>query len=176
MKKFLLALTILVFGAIGLSGQNLQKAPIEEIADVETGDGDISLSVFSMLSGEQRCYYLCVGELGAGDEVLQVLFDPVYKLFIPIGSTLEESIETLEELKARFQSEPDTKIQMEGCFAPILPNDERETVSVTTKKFLFSKKLMFSLEREGYIRATYVSKSDFGSILRSVKWYSRLNH
>ena len=36
-------------------------------------------------------YYLEVGNMGVGGEVIQINFDPVFVLFIPLGSTIEEA-------------------------------------------------------------------------------------
>jgi len=60
-----------------------------------------------------------------------------------------------------------------GCFAPAIPNENRETVTVTSRKVLFSKKLEFKIERDGVTRATYVSRSDFKNLMVNVKLNQR---
>ena len=120
-------------------------------------------------------YYLNVGALGHGDEVLQVVFDPVSKLYIPLGETFTEAFETMEKLQELYGNEKDTVYETEGNLAPLLPTDEMETVKITTRKYLFSRKLEFSLEREDHIRATYLSKSDFNNLMFSLKVHRKLH-
>lgn len=132
--------------------------------------------VFDQPVDGQHHYFLSVGHLGFGDEVFQVLFDPVFELFIPLGDTLDEAIATMESLKALFKEKPDTTMEIEGCLAFGFPNsDKLEKVTVTYKKVLLSKKLMFSVEREGYIRATYVARSEFNSLVSGVKFHKKLH-
>lgn len=64
---------------------------------------------------------------------------------------------------------------MSICRAAAFPTDERETVTITTRKVMLSRKLEFSLQREDYIRATYISKSDFASLVGSLKFYRKLH-
>ena len=175
MKKLITVLVLAVLSFGSLTAQDKRAPGIFEIAEVEDSDtGQTTLSFFSIRAEDGTdLYYLDVGMLGAGDDVVQVLFDPVFRLFIPMGSTLAEAVENLEELQQLFKSEPGTTREMEASFAPLLPDERRETATVTYRKIFLSKKLMFSLEREGYIRATYVSKSDLGQLVSNAKWYKR---
>ena len=50
-----------------------------------------------------------------------------------------------------------------------------ETVKISFRRPLLSKLLEFSLEREGYIRSAHIGKSDFGSLVRGVKFYHKLH-
>ena len=68
-----------------------------------------------------------------------------------------------------------TSIQMEGCFAAAFPNDHLETVTITRPNVVLGKKLMFSLERDGYIRATHVSNMNLSGIISSVKFYRKIH-
>ena len=166
---FFLALTL----TVAASAQHYDITKLVEIADVESNDQSI-LSVFSIPdeNGQVTCF-LCVGTMGMGDEIIQIHVDPVNMLFIPLGSTREEVMQTLERLKQHF-SEPDgTSAEVTGCFAPAIPNGNRETVTVTTRKVLFGKKLEFKLERDGVTRATYVSRSDFKTLMVNVKLNKR---
>jgi hypothetical protein len=113
--------------------------------------------------------------LGIGDEIVQINFDPLFKLFIPLGSNLTEAIETLGKLKDMYKEPAGTKTQMEACFAAAVPNDKLETITITRRKFLLSNMLEFAVEREGYIRATHVTKSALSGILSSVKFYAKLH-
>ena len=48
-------------------------------------------------------------------------------------------------------------------------------MKVTHRKVLLSHSLMFSLEREGYIRATDAQNSDMAAMISGVKFYSKLH-
>ena len=146
-----------------------------EVAQIEDSDGNTICSVFNMPNEGQNHYWLDVGTLGHGDEVIQVYMDPLSHLYIPLGDTLDEAIETLTKLRDYCKETPGTAMEMNGSLRPIFPDpDKMETVTVTARKAL-SRKLEFSLQREDYIRATYVSKSDLGSLLSSVKFYRKLH-
>ena len=173
MKKFITLLVFITLSA-GMFAQSAQLANFSEIAQVEN-DGDTVLDVFSVPINGEKTYFLCVGTLGIGDDIIQIDFDPLFKLFIPLGSTLSEAVETLDKIKDMYKEPVDTRFELTGCFAPAIPNAERETVIVTKRKLLLTNKLEFALEREGYTRATYVNKSDFSSIVGSVKFYQKLH-
>ena len=159
--------------AVAASAQKYDITKLVEIAEVESNDQSI-LSVFSIPdeSGQPVCF-LCVGSMGLGDEIIQIDVDPINKLFIPLGTTRAEIMETLDRLKLHFEEPAGTAVEVTGCFAPAIPNENRETVTVTTRKVLFGKKLEFKLERDGVIRATYVSRSDFKTLMVNVKLNKR---
>lgn len=161
-----------------LSSAQKSKIPQRnEIITVTSGEEGVeeTLEVFNMPEGDKNNYFLSVGHLGFGDEVVQVLFDPIFELFIPLGETLEEAQETLLKLQALYKEAPGTSIETEGCLAFGFPTEKRETVKVTYRKRLLSKQLEFTLEREGYIRSAYVNKSDFGAIVSGVKFYRKIH-
>ena len=166
-------MAVLLWAVTSFAQESIIPA-IKEIATVEQND-DTILDLFSMPVEGEIQYYLCVGSLGLGDEVVQVLFDPVFKLFIPLGNSLDEAIETLGKMQALFKQPVDSSIEMPGCLAFAFPNKELETVKVTYRRPILTKKLEFSLEREGYIRATYVAKSDIGSIITSAKFHKKFH-
>ena len=62
-----------------------------------------------------------------------------------------------------------------GCLAIGYPNDKLETVKVTSRRFVIQRLVEFSIEREGYIRATHIPRSDLASITGSVKLYRKLH-
>lgn len=162
--------------AVGAFAQESKIPQMNEIVTLEDDDGDNLLQVFSLLSEEGKHYYLCVGELGFGDDVVQVLFDPIFKLFIPLGDTLDEAIETLREMQELFKQPKGTYIEMPGCLTLGFPDENKmETVKITYIRPILTRYLSFSLEREGYIRAAHVSKSDLGSIAASVKFHRKLH-
>lgn len=172
MKK-LACIISAIFMAISSFAQNSDIPVIKEIATVEQ-DGFSSLDLFNMPSDGENHYYLCVGSLAHGDEVVQILFDPVFKLFIPLGDSLDEALETLGKMQELFKQPVNSSMEMPGCLAFGFPNDHLETVKVTYRRPILTRKLEFSLEREGYIRATYVAKSDIGSIVTSAKIHKKL--
>ena len=55
------------------------------------------------------------------------------------------------------------------------PDKDRETVVVTHRKPLLQHLIEFAIHRNGYIRATYISKSEFGSLVSGVKFYRKLH-
>ena len=73
------------------SAQVIEKAAQRlELAKVETEEGSISTSeieVFKM--NDNGTYWLSVGGLGIGTDLIQLQFDPVYELFIPLGNNLD---------------------------------------------------------------------------------------
>lgn len=166
---FFLALTL----SVAASAQKYDITKLVDIAEVESGDQSI-LSVFSIPdeTGQATCF-LCVGSMGLGDEIIQIDVDPINKLFIPLGLTRAEIMETLEGLRQHFEEPAGTSVEVTGCFAPAIPNENRETVTVTSRKVLFSKKLEFKIERDGVTRATYVSRSDFKNLMVNVKLNQR---
>lgn len=146
-----------------------------ELVQVGEDDDEVSLEVFNMPKDGQNQYYLSVGHLGIGDEVLQINFDPLFELFIPLGNTLDEAMQKLELLKETCKADAGTTIEMDGCLALGVPNENLETVTVTSRRFLFSKLLAFSVERDGWIRASHVSRSSLNSIVASLKLYRKIH-
>ncbi|MBR0028642.1 MAG: hypothetical protein IJP55_00135 [Bacteroidales bacterium] len=175
MKRILIALLAVTLSA-GVFAQSGKLPIIMDIANIETNYSGIEtdLSVFSMERDGHKGYYFCVGNLGIGDNDIQILFDPVFKLFIHLGDTLSGAIETLTSLQ-ELAKQPGGTMQLTGSFSATFPNDQTETVTVTSRKPLLTRLLEFSLEREGYVRATHVSKSDLGSLLSSCKFYSKIH-
>ena len=171
--KFLL-MTLAVILPLGLSAQQKNLPLIEEIAEVEDSNGDNVMDVFAHNKDGKTQFYLNVGNLGIGDDVVQLLFDPVFKLYIPLGETFTEAMESLTEMQKLFKAAPGTVTEYMGNFAPLAPTEKLETVKVTTRKGLFTRNLEFALEREGYIRATSVSKSDFGNLMTNLKLNKKL--
>lgn len=163
-----LALSTMVFAQETAIPQRLELVQVGE-------DDDTALEVFNVPQEGQNRYYLSVGNLGIGDEVIQINFDPLFELFIPLGNTLDEAMEKLELLKETCKADAGTTIEIDGCLALGVPNENLETVTVTARRFLFSRLLAFSVERDGYIRATHVSRSSINSIVSSLKLYRKIH-
>ncbi len=174
MKKilvFLLALTL----SLSSFAQDPRLTEMVEIAQVEADNGNVQLDVFSVPIDGQKTYYLSVGTMGIGTEIVQIDVDPITRLFIPLGNTLEEAMESLDKLKEMAKSEPGTTTEIDACFAPLIPNGNLEKVKVVSRKLLLSRSLEFCIEKEGYVRATYIPRSDLGAIASSVKFYKKIH-
>ena len=151
-----------------------QRLALVEI-DSEIAGTMEHLEVFNMPENGVNQYFLALGHLGFGDEIVQVLFDPVSELFIPLGGTVAEALETMQSMQDLFKGDPDDSIELPGCLNIAFPNKERETVKITYMKPLLSRILRFSVQREGYIRATHIQRTDFNSLVNGVKLYGKLH-
>ena len=172
MKKLFITLCLACVALFSFA-QNTALRQRLEIVEVEINDGETMLEVFQMADNGR--YYLSVGHLGIGDDIIQFQVDPVFELFIPLGETLEESMGTLRQLQEHLKQPVGQTIEIQGCLSMAYPNDQWETVKVTTRQFLFSKLLEFSLERDGYIRATHIARSEFNSLVTSANFYQKLH-
>lgn len=175
-NKILFTLLIMTMPALA-SAQVLQKASQRmELATVETelgGHETAELEVFRM--HDTGTYWLSVGHLGIGDDLIQLQFDPVFELFIPLGDSLEEALEKMKELQAFYKKPRLSTMEMQGCLAAMYPGESFEPVTVTSRRLLGTKILSFSVQRDGFVRATYISKADFGSLVFSLKAYKALH-
>ena len=173
MKRLIITLA-LAFVALCAFSQNKILRPRMEIAELES-DGNTSLQVFYMDDESPRTYYLSVGHLGIGGDIVQLQVDPLFELFIPLGNSLEEAVDNIQQLK-EFCNEPRlSAMELSGSFALAYPADPYETVTVTARRMLLSKILEFSIPREGFVRAVYVARSDLAGILTSLKLYRKLH-
>ena len=174
--KFAITLFALAMPSLA-SAQVLQKASQRlEVAAVETEIGGYEtamLEVFKM--NDTGTYWLSVGHLGIGVDLVQLQFDPVFELFIPLGDTLEEALTKMKELQAFYKKPRLSTMEVQGCLAALYPGEEFETVTVTSRKLLTTSILSFSVPREDFVRSTYISKSDFGSLVFSLKAYKALH-
>ena len=177
MKRFLLILAVAVMTASTLSAQVLQKASQRlELATVETEIGGYEtaqLEVFKM--NDAGTYWLSVGHLGIGSDLVQLKFDPVFELFIPLGNSLEEALSMMKELQAFYKEPRLSTMEVQRCLAAMYPGEDFEPVTITSRRLLGTKILSFSVQREDFVRATYISKSDFGSLVFSLKAYKTLH-
>lgn len=176
MKKFITTFALALVAVASFAQKPLFR-PRMEIAEMSSDNGNLEMEVFYMNDVEPRTYWLSVGHLGIGTEIIQVDFDPVYELFIPLGHDLNEVVAKMEEMKAMYKQKGES-FEMQGCFSVAYPDEnELETVTVTSKRSLGSKLLEFSLptKSDGVIRATYIAKMDFGGLLSGVKFYRKLH-
>ena len=103
------------------------------------------------------------------------MFDPISELFIPLGDTVAEALESLQQIQALFKQQPGASLETTGCLAIGFPNGNREPVRVKYMKPVLSKILEFSVQREGYMRAAHMQKGEFDTLVRGVKFYQRLH-
>ena len=174
MKRILCAIIFITI-SFSLSAQLAKFAQRQEIVQLEVDEGEEMYELFSYPKDSVDHYYLSVGHLGFGDEVIQFYFDPAFELFLPLGASLAEAAETLKGMQELFKTEHGTSIEMQGCLAFGVPDDKLETVTVTFRRGILSRRLEFSVKREGYIRSTYIAKSDLSSIVSSLKFYRKLH-
>ena len=180
MNKLFLLLSLLVWSAAAIAQGIPQRLELVTV-DLELGDDDSILSteenleVFNMPIDGENHYFLSVGHLGFGDDIIQFNIDPIYELFIPLGDTVAEAQEYLEKLQTLYKGSKGSSMEIEGCIAAAFPNDKLEKVTVTYQKVLLTHLLEFSVEREGYTRATHIPKSQFNALIRSLKIYRKLH-
>lgn len=186
MKSALKTLAVLLFAVmpvVAFAQDNQEKQtkkklfrPTYEIASVEKEDEGTAYTVFSLPDNGQEHYFLSLGSLGIGGEIIQIDIDPVFELFIPLGDTLEEVQARLEELAALAKEPIGTSIEIKGCLATGYPTTEDlEPVTVKTFKFILGRQIRFSVPRGDILRATFVAKSDLKALLSSVKFYRKLH-
>lgn len=176
MKRLFATLAIACVTVLAFAQNSSILRPRMEIAEIEENES-VVLDVFYMNDESPRVYYLSVGNLGIGNNVIQIGFDPAFELFIPLGGTLDEAILALNELKAFCKQPKKSTMEIQGLFSVAYPTGEPVTITVTSRRFIFSKILEFSLptESEGIVRATHVSRAKFNSIISSVKIYKALH-
>lgn len=175
MKRVLSILVFLALGVAAFAQGSLLKQTLE-IAEVEINDGDVTLSVFDMPEGDVHQYYLCVGTLGIGDDIIQFDVDPVFQLFIPLGGTLAEAEAKLEEFRGVANMSAGEGIETVGTLALANPSTgKEEPVYLTSRRFIFQRIIEFSVKRDGYVRATHIGRGEFGSLLSGVKFYRKIH-
>ena len=180
MKRIFTTLALACLTVLAFAQNNSILRPRIEIAQVEAEVADTfetKLEVFYMDDENPRMYYLSLGNLGIGSDIIQIKFDPFHELFIPLGGTLEEAVEKMEEIKDYYKLPKRSTVEITGCVAVACPDDSRETVTVTRRQMITSKVLEFSLpsSSEGLVHATHISKSDFNGLLTSLKIYRKLH-
>lgn len=178
MKAMIKSLAVLLLAIIPFvsSAQNSKLfRETRVIHELQINDGQADYEVISLPENGQDHFFLSVGTLGIGDDIIQFDFDPVSVLFIPLGDTLADAQAKLEEIQALGKKPVGESIEIPGCLAVAYPNDQRENVIITHVKPLLQHQFEFKIRRESHIRATYVARSDFGSIVSGVKFYRKIH-
>lgn len=169
------AVTLLVSAvlSIGLYASNSSFPVIYDITKV--GEGADEQSVVNMPRDGVNDYYLFVGPMGIGNDVISVQVDPVNHLFVPLGNTLVDALARLEEIKALFDNPVGTVTQMDAGFGPLVPDANPKTLRVTRQRVIFTNQLQFALDFPEYVRTAYLTRSDLNSLISGVKFYSKLH-
>jgi hypothetical protein len=174
MKRLFITL-LLACAAVVAFAQNPILRQRMEIAEIETGEDNIHLQVFYMDDESPRVYYLSLGDLGIGGDIVQVHFDPVYELFIPLGNTLDEAIDKMKDIQDYYKQPRLWSTEITGNFAVAYPSQDPITVTVTSRRLLTTRLLEFSIPADDLVRATHISRSDFTSMLNAVKLYRKIH-
>lgn len=164
---FFVALTVTAFG------QKYEMTDYKPISNIE--HNGVQLEVFAMNNGGVEDYFVCLGNLGVGDDVIQLNIDPVSKLFIPLGNDLDGAIEKMTALQNIFKEDLGYTTTIDGILCPILPNGEIEPIEVIHKKVILTKNLEFVVTRNGYMRSTYIPRSTINSLAGGLKFYKKLH-
>lgn len=176
LKQSILIL-LLVILPFGVSAQKKNSIFSDRNVLVEVGPDDesISLTVFSLPKDGETRYYLSIGPVGIGNKIIQVYVDPISELFIPLGSSLDESMKTLETIYDFFKMPKGSENTILGCLTPIQPKDDTEVFRVVSGKRLFSRYVVFSIQRDEYLREAQISKSEFRNLMGSMKIYRKIH-
>ncbi|MBR1799145.1 MAG: hypothetical protein IJ761_04520 [Bacteroidales bacterium] len=149
---------------------------LREIVSIEEDvEQNVHFEIVALDSDSTSQYFLSLGHLGVGNNIIQFHVDPIFTLYIKLGNTLAESIERIEELIEQIKAEPGTATETTGYISLGAPNEHPETVTITTRKPLLSRHLQFSVQRDGYIRATDIRTSQLKSLRTSLKLYKKLH-
>ena len=143
MNKILTTIALVCAAVCSFAQNPSIVRPRIEIAEAETGvEETVSsrLEVFYMNDEDPRMYYLSLGNLGIGNDLVQIDFDQVYELFIPLGGTLEEAIAKMEEISQALKNAAPA---FETCYAKTSNEDLKGAAAD------FLKRVYFALRNEG---------------------------
>lgn len=180
MKRIITTIALACVALLAFGQKQSIIRPRMEIVKAETevnGSFSTELEVFYMNDENPRVYYLSLGNLGIGGDILQLEFDPIFELFIPLGNTLEEAVAKMEEIKGYFKLPKKSTTEIQGYFSMAYPGGDPQTVTVTKRQWV-TKQLEFSIPAQGsenLVRATYLQKSDIGGLLGSLKIYRKMH-
>lgn len=179
MKKLIFSLAFAFVTVFAFAQTSKVLRPRIEIAQVETEDiKTVAMEVFYMNDESPRTYYLSLGNLSIGGHIVSIEVDPLFELFIPLGNTLDEAIAKMEEIKAMYKMPKLSTAQIKGNFALAYPTDELIDVTVTRRQLVTARLLEFSIPTPGsetVVRNTHITKSNFSSLLGSLKIYRKLH-
>ena len=174
MKKFVTIILALACSA-GLFAQTGKFPVVKEIVTVENENTGESVEIDNIPVDGVNHYWLNVGNMGIGDKIVQIDLDPVYRLYIPLGDNITDAVAYMNGLQTLFKEPKGTMREIQGSFKPFFPGENLETIQVYRHQPLLSNSLQFVIERDGYSRVAYLSKSDFGTLLRGLKFHGKLH-
>ena len=176
MKKIICTLLLFAASVAAFAQGGSVWKQMLEITELEIENEHKTIGVYDMPEGDQHQYFACLGTLGVGTDIVQIDIDPAFELFIPLGNTLAEAQDKLAEFKAWAKKPAKTQTETVGTLALANPSTgTMETVYLTSRRLLGSKIVEFSVQRNGYVRATYLTKSQLGTLLGGVKFYRKLH-
>ncbi|MBO7070858.1 MAG: hypothetical protein J6W09_06155 [Bacteroidales bacterium] len=175
MKRIILTLMLACISVFAFAQKSSLLRPRMEIAEI-TKEEKTRLEIFYMNDESPRMYYLSLGNLGVGSDYVQLEIDPATELFLPLGGTVDEAIDRMEQLISLYKMDNMESTEVDGYFSLLYPTGDLMPVKVTYTKLLLSNVLAFSIptEIQDVVRATYVHRSDMRSILSSLKFYKKL--
>ncbi len=172
MKK-ILCIIVLVYCTFALFAQETRIPQMLELVQIE--ENDVEFEVVNIPQDGQNHYWFNVGTMGFGDQIFQIQLDPLSHLYIPLGDTLAEAISKMEELQDLFNGTPGTSLFVNGCLTMLYPNENLEQVKVSYYKPLLTRKLEFSIQREDYLRAAYISRANFNTLMKGLSFYQKIH-
>lgn len=168
-----LCIIALVFCTFALFAQETKIPQMLELVQIE--ENDVEFEVVNIPQDGQNHYWFNVGTMGFGDQIFQIQLDPLSHLYIPLGDTLAEAISKMEELQDLFNGTPGTSLFVNGCLTMLYPNENLEQVKVSYYKPLLTRKLEFSIQREDYLRAAYISRANFNTLMKGLSFYQKIH-
>ena len=153
--KRIASLIVAVICTTGLFAQTNKIPTIKEIVSIENENTTQAVQIVNIPVDGINHYWLHVGSMGIGNKVIQVELDP-------FDQTL-------------FKEPKGTMREIQGSFKPFFPGENLETIQVYKHKPLLTNQLQFVIERDGYERVAYLSKSDFNALLKGLKFHGKLN-
>ena len=173
--KRIASLIVAVICTTGLFAQTNKIPTIKEIVSIENENTTQAVQIVNIPVDGINHYWLHVGSMGIGNKVIQVELDPFDQLFIPLGDNITDAVAFMEDLKTLFKEPKGTMRVIQGSFKPFFPGENLETIQVYKHKPLLTNQLQFVIERDGYERVAYLSKSDFNALLKGLKFHGKLN-
>jgi hypothetical protein len=161
MRKLIAALAMALAATLVYAQNPSILRPRIEIVSASDEDSGPGLEVFYMGDEDPRMYYLSLGHLAVGSEMVQVYIDPLTELFVPLGATVEEALARLEEIKDLFK----------------MPKGQAEDLETLKKSYTDMNEVEFSEAETGEGTKLLVAKEtgedeDFVSFLSVYKGYT----
>lgn len=174
MKAFKLFFAVALLAVIPSMASAQESKRWNQRFEIVELEDDSEYEIFAMRDNGESEYFLSVGHLGVGDSVVQLQIDPLFNLFVPLGSSLEEALATLLDYKALVNNTDATK-EIKAYLAVAVPDEKVEDVTVIARKALLRRYLDFCVQRDGYTRSAYLSKGELNSLILSLRTYKAIH-